>query len=304
MRRNRQSVITLALLIATAVFLPARVAAQAVTSDDLQRVQDEADRVAVDIAGLRDRDGALASDLQRQLDDVRDNVAYLRVKLRRNEPISDREYHDVRNRLDDLRRRARDAEDVATPSDNARTTLPPAEDDRELSSPEELPVGTEFDVRLQTSLSSATARVEDRFEATTVDDIRRGDRVIVPAGSVVHGIVNAVTKTTRLERTGKLAVVFDGITIAGRSYPVRGTVEQALQSEGIRGEAGKIGVGAAAGAIIGGLLGGAKGALAGVLIGGGGTLAATEGKDVDLPAGTVLRIRLDAPLDIERSPFN
>ena len=35
---------------------------------------------------------------------------------------------------------------------------------------------------------------------------------------------------------------------------------------------------------------------AGVLIGGGGTIAATEGKDVTLAPGTVLRVRLDDPL--------
>ena len=49
----------------------------------------------------------------------------------------------------------------------------------------------------------------------------------------------------------------------------------------------------AIGAIIGGIIGGAKGALLGVLIGGGGTIAATEGKDVTLPAGTILRVSLD-----------
>ncbi len=73
---------------------------------------------------------------------------------------------------------------------------------------------------------------------------------------------------------------------------------QALESEGIRGEAGRIGAGAGVGAIIGGILGGLKGAVAGILIGGGGTIAATEGKDVDLPAGTVLRVRLDSGLDL------
>ena len=72
---------------------------------------------------------------------------------------------------------------------------------------------------------------------------------------------------------------------------------QALEGEGIRGEAGRIGAGAGVGAIIGGILGGFKGALAGILIGGGGTIAATEGKEVELPQGTVLRVRLDSPLD-------
>ena len=47
----------------------------------------------------------------------------------------------------------------------------------------------------------------------------------------------------------------------------------------------KIGAGAGVGAIIGGILGGVKGALAGILIGGGGTIAATEGKEVELPPG-------------------
>ena len=36
----------------------------------------------------------------------------------------------------------------------------------------------------------------------------------------------------------------------------------------------------------------------GVLIGGGGTIAATEGKDVTLPQGTILRVRLDTPPNI------
>jgi hypothetical protein len=60
----------------------------------------------------------------------------------------------------------------------------------------------------------------------------------------------------------------------------------------------KVVAGAGVGAIIGGILGGFKGAMAGILIGGGGTVAATEGKDVDLPPGTVLRVRIDSPIDV------
>jgi hypothetical protein len=52
------------------------------------------------------------------------------------------------------------------------------------------------------------------------------------------------------------------------------------------------------GAIIGGIVGGVKGALIGVLIGGGGTMIATEGKDVTLPPGTILRVRMDSPPEI------
>jgi hypothetical protein len=111
-------------------------------------------------------------------------------------------------------------------------------------------------------------------------------------------VVSSVKKAGRLNRKGEMTVAFDQLTIRGRSYPIRATVTEAIESEGIRGETGKIGVGAGVGAIVGGILGGFKGALAGILIGAGGTIAATEGEDVDLPVGTVLRVRVDSEIDL------
>ena len=108
----------------------------------------------------------------------------------------------------------------------------------------------------------------------------------------------SLAEDTRLERKGALTLAFDQVTINGRAYPIRATVTQAIGEWGVRGEAGKIGAGAGVGAILGGILGGVKGAIAGILIGGGGTIAATEGKDVELPAGTVLRVRLDSGLNL------
>jgi len=61
----------------------------------------------------------------------------------------------------------------------------------------------------------------------------------------------------------------------------------------------RIGAGATIGAIVGGIIGGGKGALVGVLVGSGGTMAATEGTDVSLPVGTILRIRVDEPLTVQ-----
>jgi hypothetical protein len=121
---------------------------------------------------------------------------------------------------------------------------------------------------------------------------------LIPAGSTVRGVISSVQKATRTQRKGSLTVAFDQISVRGRTYPMHGTVTQALESEGIKGEAAKIGAGSAVGAIIGGIIGGGKGALLGVLIGGGGTIAATEGKDVTLAPGTILRVRLDDPLTV------
>jgi len=216
------------------------------------------------------------------------------VKLRKNEPVARTEYFDLRDRIDELRSRARGEGSRSSTSTSTATSTASSR-----SSGLDVPVGTEFDVRLGQSLSSATNLVEDRFQATTLVDLREGDRVIVPAGSDMRGVVSSVTKAGRIERTGKMTVAFDQITIGGQTHPIRATVTQALESEGVRGEAGKIGAGAGVGAIIGGILGGFKGALAGILIGGGGTIAATEGKDVELPAGTVLRVRLDSGLSLK-----
>ncbi len=276
----------------------------AVTSAEIQRLQNTIHDATRDLAQTRTRDQALASQLEGELDDASDEAIYLKVKLRKNEPVAWKEYSELRDRVEGVRSRARgDAARAATPAtttaSEAGIASVEAEDTRPISSSRaDVPVGTEFDVRLQKPLSSETAQIEDRFEATTIVDYSEGDRVVVPAGSVMRGWVSSVTKAGRLERKGSLTVVFDQLTINGRSYPMRGTVTQAIESEGIKGEAAKIGAGAGVGAIIGGIIGGTKGALMGILIGGGGTIAATEGTDAKLDAGDVLRVRMDTDLDV------
>ena len=164
----------------------------------------------------------------------------------------------------------------------------------------DVPAGTELEVRLLDSLSSGTARVEDRFEAATLTDLLVGGRVVIPAGALMRGFVTAVEPGSRTNRTARLTVIFDQVTVDAIAHPIRATVVDAIKGAGVKGEAGRLGVGAGVGAIIGGILGGGKGAVAGILIGGGGTMAATEGKDVQLEQGTVLRVRFDAPAMLGR----
>jgi hypothetical protein len=154
--------------------------------------------------------------------------------------------------------------------------------------------GQEMDVRLQSSLSSETAKVEQRFQATTAVDLMQDGRVLVPAGAVVHGVVSDVKPAGRLaDRTGSLTLSFDRMTIRGRDYPIRGMATQIFESGGIREEVGTAGTGAGIGGVIGGILGGVRGAVLGAVIGAGGAIAATDGKDVELPAGSIIRVRLD-----------
>ena len=161
-----------------------------------------------------------------------------------------------------------------------------------------VPVGQEIDVRLQTTLSSATATAEQRFEATTAVDLMQGDRVLIPAGSTVRGVVRGVDKAGNIDRTGRLTLAFDQITVRGREHEFRGMATEVFESRGIREEGRTVGTAGAVGAIVGGIIGGLKGAILGAAVGTGGVIAATEGKDVELPAGTIVRVRVDTPLQI------
>jgi len=289
------------------VALAAPVAAQNVTSGDIQRLQDEVYQAGSDVSRLRTSSSTEANRLQDELDSLREDVIYLKVKLRRESNVDRRDYTEVRDRLTDLRARARGegSRDVTPTSGRTSSDRDVVFDDRPRGTPSTttrdgrgIPSGTEIDVRLQTELTSDTAQVEDRFEATTVVDLFEGNRVLIPAGSVMRGVVTSVNRASRTDRKGSLTVSFNQVTVRGRSYPMRGSVIDTIESEGVRGEAARIGAGSAVGAVIGGIIGGVKGALLGVLIGGGGTMIATEGKDVHVPAGTILRVRLDTPPDI------
>lgn len=179
----------------------------------------------------------------------------------------------------------------STPASTAPTQVSSAR-------PGSIPVGQELDVRLMTSLNSDTAQVEQRFETTTVVDVVQDGQVLIPAGSVVRGIVSSVQSAGRIDRTGRMTLAFDELTVRSRSVPIRATATEAFKSEGISGETGKIATGGGVGAIIGGLLGGFKGALTGILVGAGGVIAATEGQDVNLPQGTIIRIRFDSEVNV------
>jgi TolA-binding protein len=280
------------LAMATAVILGAttNLAAQSsLTDNDIQRLRLAVADARADVERLGSSNSQLASQLEKELESLSDEVTYLKVKLRKEHQVPRADYLDLRDRIDDVRVRASGDRPGRLGSDSTRS------DSRSRSTDSVIPVGTELDVRLQDGLSSGRNQVEDRFHATTAVDLMSGDRVLIPAGSELRGVVSSVEKAGRIDRKGQMTLTFDQLTVNGRDYPIQGTVIEALEGAGLKGEAAKIGTAAGVGAIIGGILGGVKGAVAGILIGGGGIAAATPGTDVELDPGTILRIRLDQP---------
>jgi TolA-binding protein len=154
----------LLLLAFLAAVSPAAAAQTDVTTADIQRLQDSIYDTSRDIAQIRSRDSALASQLQSELDDVRDDVTYLKVKVRKREPLARGEYADVRDRIENIRSRARgDASGAYSTPGSSRSTW----EDRpsgtvRTQNPNEVPVGTEFDVRLQRLFADLNAHCSEQ----------------------------------------------------------------------------------------------------------------------------------------------
>ena len=238
------------------------------------------------VAKLKVGDPTLGADLQRTLSDLKDEVAYLKVKLRREGKVAREEYVAVRDRIETLRIKTQ----------GPRVSAQPVMEDRP-GRIVRVPVGTQLEVRMQEPLDSGLAKVEDRFEATTLADVVVQGQTAIPAGALARGFVSSVRPAGKINRTGSLTLSFDELRIGETSLRLRASVVQALDPK-MTEDVSKISIGAAAGGMVGGLIGGVKGALLGVLVGAGGTIAATEGSDVKLPLGAVLRIRIDQPLEV------
>lgn len=170
--------------------------------------------------------------------------------------------------------------------------------------------GTSFAVTLNETLSTSRNSAGDGFTATLKENILDSDGdVLIPAGATVRGRVTSVNKSDNVSETGVLHVAFESVSFDGRSYPLEGTVTQANPQRKTRqstGEqAGKVAAGAAAGAIIGRVLGkDTKSTLKGAVIGAAaGTAVAMGTSDVDvvLAAGSEMRVRLDAPIQIRKT---
>ena len=96
------------------------------TQADIQRLQDNVYLADRDVSQARSRDAARATQLQTELDDLRDEVVYLKVKLRKERTLARSEYADVRDRIEDVRSRARGESREPSPRAASSSASPPA----------------------------------------------------------------------------------------------------------------------------------------------------------------------------------
>ena len=158
-----------------------------------------------------------------------------------------------------------------------------------------VPEGASFPLVLETSISSATSRSGDLVVARLAEDVRVGEKVVVPAGSEVRGTVTAAVPSGRVKGLARLAFDFDTLVLKGKEHSIGTRAVDITAANSHKRDAAIIGIGAGAGAIVGGIVDGKKGAGIGALIGGatgtGGVLT-TRGKEVELGTGARVTVVL------------
>ncbi len=162
-----------------------------------------------------------------------------------------------------------------------------------------IPSGTEIEVMLDQALSSETANVEDRFEASTVAAIQVNGRTVIPAGATLSGIVSEVRSNKRMRKDGFLKLEFNTLTPdGGQPLQIRSQVMSIADTRSGDDTLRNGGLGAILGAVLGGVIDGKKGAVIGAVVGAGGGVLATKGAEVELPQGTLITLRLDGPMTV------
>jgi hypothetical protein len=169
----------------------------------------------------------------------------------------------------------------------------------------EAPVGTELVVRTVETIDSKNASADQAFSALVEQEVRNASgQVIVPEGSSAQLVIREMSSGGATD-DADMVLDIQSVTVAGRRYLVS-TADLIQENDTAIGAnkrtAEMVGAGAAIGTVVGAIAGGGKGAAIGVLVGaagGAGAQVLTRGRDVRVPAETVLRFRLDKPVVLQ-----
>ena len=169
--------------------------------------------------------------------------------------------------------------------------------------PAAIPVGTQLVVRTTTPIDSRYADDNQIFQGNVEQDVvDPNGNIVIPRGASV-----GLTLRAAIRDGGDLSVDVQDVTVSGRRYTVNTEDLQRVDRAGSgRRTAEYVGGGTALGAIIGAIAGGGKGAAIGALAGaatGVGADVLTRGREVRIPAETVMTFRLDQPLVVGAPAF-
>jgi hypothetical protein len=161
-----------------------------------------------------------------------------------------------------------------------------------------IPAGTTLSVSVLSSLASNTSKVEDPVKGSLSKDVRISGTTALPAGTQVTGSVLEANESGRVKGRAAIAFRFDRLLADGETVRIQTSTVRREAAQDKKSDVTKGGIGAGLGAIVGGVVGGGKGAAIGAVAGGTGAVLATKGKEVEIPSGTVVSVRLQEPLTV------
>jgi hypothetical protein len=191
--------------------------------------------------------------------------------------------------------------------------------------PRQLPQGTEIHLTLLTPINSAESKEGDSFVAVLAQPVALDSRIILPAGTRLHGVIGTVQKAkffSAFKGQAYLNLSFKTLEVESRLIPVRMSLvaigkprvdsgtspirtdvkitegEVVEQKHDYKGDALGLALGGGTGSTIG-LIAGNLGRGMGIGFAVGAVyVAARKGKEVNLPADTAMLARVDGALTV------
>ena len=149
------------------------------------------------------------------------------------------------------------------------------------------------------NLASNTSQVEDQVRGSLAAPIVIDGTTAVPKGAEVRGAVSDVKQSGRVKGKASLGIRFDSLVVRGETHRIQ-TARVLLEAEDKKSDdVKKGGIGAGLGAVVGGIAGGGTGAAIGAVAGGTGAVLGTKGREIEVPAGTVVNALLQTPLTVQ-----
>jgi len=199
-----------------------------------------------------------------------------------------------------------------------RNPIPQQQANVDPSSDYNVPSGTKIPLTLMQGITSKTAKQGDPVYAQTSFPFTQNNRIVIPAGTYVQGVVQRVVRPGRVKGRAELQMSFTSMIFPnGYTVLLPGAVEgvpgsQTMNTKGSEGtiqgdsskgkDAATIAKTTAAGAGIGAIAGSGKGAGIGAASGGAlglATVLLTRGPEIQLDPGASVEMVLERELNLE-----
>jgi len=176
----------------------------------------------------------------------------------------------------------------------AKPTPPPVPKFRDVT----IPAGTAMTVTVLSTLASKTSQVEDVVKGALAKPVMIDGATVLPANAQITGLVTDVKQSGRVKGKASIAFRFMRLAAWNEDHKIQ-TARVVLEADDSKkDDVKKGGLGAGLGAVVGGIAGGGTGAAIGAVTGGTAAVVGTKGKEVEIPAGTVVQVLVQDPFTV------